>query len=83
MFGFANGRAPLRHFNNELLNLINMLPALAVGGLLSAGRFIGAVSRVHLAGGLRSSDSSHGLDGLLRCPAGVQRALFYTWRPLF
>src|SRR5262249_57761468 len=21
MFGFANGRAPLRHFNNELLNL--------------------------------------------------------------
>jgi len=64
--------------------LINMLPPLAEGGMLSAGRFssvmfpaflwlAGAVPGRHRAGWLASFAALQALNA----------ALFYTWRPMF
>jgi hypothetical protein len=64
--------------------LINMLPPLAEGGMLSAGRFssvmfpaflwlAGAVPERHRAGWVASFAAIQALNA----------ALFYTWRPMF
>ena len=64
--------------------LINMLPPLAEGGMLSAGRFssvmfpaflwlAGAVPARHRAGWIASFAAIQALNA----------ALFYTWRPMF
>jgi hypothetical protein len=64
--------------------LINMLPALASGGLLSAGRFSAVMFPAFLW--LASAVPVRHRPGWIAAFAALQAfnaALFYTWRPLF
>ena len=67
-----------------LFMVINILPALANGGLLSAGRFSSVLfpAFIWLATAVPSSHRA----GVIATFAALQAfgdALFYTWRPLF
>jgi hypothetical protein len=67
-----------------LFMLVNIVPALADGGLLSAGRFSAVLfpAFVWLAGAVRPAQR----PGWIATFAALQAfcaALFYTWRPLF
>ena len=67
-----------------LFMAVNIVPALAVGGLLSAGRFSSVLfpAFVWLATAVRPSHR----PGWIAAFAALQAfcaALFYTWRPLF
>ena len=64
--------------------VINMLPALATGGLLSAGRFSTVLFPAFIW--LASVVPPHHRAGWLASFAALQAlnaALFYTWRPLY
>jgi hypothetical protein len=63
---------------------VNIVPALAIGGLLSAGRFSSVLfpAFIWLATAVPSSHRA----GWIATFAALQAfcaALFYTWRPLF
>ena len=67
-----------------LFMAVNIVPALAIGGLLSAGRFSSVLfpAFIWLATAVPSSHRA----GWIATFAGLQAfcaALFYTWRPLF
>jgi hypothetical protein len=64
--------------------LINILPPLANGGLLSAGRFSSVLfpAFVWLAGAVPDRHRPAWLAGFMAIQA-LNAALFYTWRPLF
>lgn len=67
-----------------LFMLINILPALASGGLLSAGRFSSVLFPAFIW--LASAVPSNHRAGWFATFAALQAfnaALFYTWRPLF
>ena len=64
--------------------LINMLPPLANGGLLSAGRFSSVLfpSFIWFASAVPTRHRPAWLAGFMGIQA-LNAALFYTWRPLF
>ena len=67
-----------------LFLLINILPALATGGLLSAGRFSSVLFPAFIW--LAVAVPAHHRAGWIAAFASLQAfnaALFYTWRPLF
>jgi hypothetical protein len=63
--------------------LINMLPPLAAGGLLSAGRFSSVLfpAFVWVASAVPSGHQSGWLATCMAVQA-LNAALFYTWRPM-
>jgi len=67
-----------------LFMLINILPALASGGLLSAGRFSSVLfpAFIWLATAVPSSHRA-GWIATFAALQAFNAALFYTWRPLF
>jgi len=64
--------------------LINMLPPLAAGGLLSAGRFSSVLfpAFVWFASAVPERQRPGWLAGFMGVQA-LNAALFYTWRPLY
>ena len=64
--------------------LINILPPLAMGGLLSAGRFSSVLfpSFLWFAGVVPPQQRS-GWIATFAAVQALNAALFYTWRPLF
>ena len=64
--------------------LINMLPPLAAGGLLSAGRFSSVLfpAFVWFAHALPARQRPGWLAGFMAVQA-LNAALFYTWRPMY
>ena len=64
--------------------LINILPALASGGLMSAGRFSSVLfpAFVWMAGAVPPRHRAGWIAGFAAFQA-LNAALFYTWRPLF
>jgi hypothetical protein len=64
--------------------LINMLPPLAAGGLLSAGRFSSVLfpAFVWFASAVPERHRPGWLAGFMGVQA-LNAALFYTWRPLY
>ena len=67
-----------------LFMAINILPALANGGLLSAGRFSSVLFPAFIW--LATAVPPHQRGGWIATFAALQgfsAALFYTWRPLF
>mgnify|MGYP003694694431 CR=1 FL=1 len=68
-----------------VLILVFILPPLAAGGLISAGRFSsGAVSGVHLAGRSRCRpDIARRGSRSFAAFQALNAAMFYTWRPLY
>ena len=67
-----------------LFMVINILPALASGGLLSAGRFSSVLFPAFIW--LATAVPANHRAGLIAAFAALQAfgaALFYTWRPLF
>ena len=67
-----------------LFMLINIVPALASGGLLSAGRFSSVLFPAFIW--LAIAVPSNHRAGWIATFAALQAfnaALFYTWRPLF
>ena len=64
--------------------LINILPPLAAGGLMSAGRFSSVLFPAFLW--LGAAVPARHRAGWIATFAAIQAfnaALFYTWRPLF
>ena len=67
-----------------LFMVINILPALPIGGLLSAGRFSSVLFPAFIW--LATAIPSNHRAGWIATFAALQAfgaALFYTWRPLF
>jgi hypothetical protein len=64
--------------------LINILPPLAAGGLLSAGRFSAVLfpAFVWLAGAVRQDHRAAWLSGFMAIQA-LNAILFFTWRDMF
>jgi hypothetical protein len=64
--------------------LVNILPPLAAGGLLSAGRFSSVLfpAFVWLAGAVPVKQRPGWIAGFMALQA-LNAAMFYTWRPLF
>ena len=64
--------------------LINILPPLAAGGLLSAGRFSSVLfpAFVWFAGAVPAGQRPGWVAGFMAVQA-LNAALFYTWRPLY
>ena len=64
--------------------LVNMLPPLAAGGFLSAGRFSSVMFPVFLWLAWRVPDGQRGAWwGSFMAMQGLNAAFFYTWRELF
>jgi hypothetical protein len=64
--------------------VINMLPPLATGGLLSAGRFSAVLfpAFMWLASVVRSQHRAGWIASFATLQA-LNASLFYTWRPLY
>ena len=67
-----------------LFMLVNILPALASGGLLSAGRFSSVLfpAFIWLATAVPKTQRA-GWIATFAAAQAFNAALFYTWRPLF